>query len=31
MTKRRWREGLGLTALNVFFIALCFLPLIPIL
>ena len=31
MTKRRWREGLGLTALNVFFIALCFLTLIPIL
>ena len=31
MTKRRWREGVGLTALNVFFIALCFLTLIPIL
>lgn len=31
MTKRRWREGAGLTALNVFFIALCFLTLIPIL
>ena len=29
MTKRRWREGVGLTALNVFFIALCFLTLIP--
>lgn len=25
MTKRRWREGVGLTALNAFFIALCFL------
>lgn len=31
MTKRRWREGVGLTALNAFFIALCFLTLIPIL
>ena len=31
MTKRQLREGLGLTALNLFFIALCFLTLIPIL
>ena len=31
MTKRQLREGLGLTALNLFFLALCFLTLIPIL
>ena len=31
MTKRQLRERLGLTALNLLFIALCFLTLIPIL
>ena len=31
MNKRKWSEGIGLTALNVFFIGLCFLTLIPIL
>ena len=29
--KKRMRETLGLTALNLFFIVLCFLTLIPIL
>lgn len=31
MTKKRIKEGVGLTALNIFFIALCFVTLIPIL
>lgn len=31
MTKRKLREGAGITALNIFFIALCFVTLIPIL
>ena len=31
MTKKQIREGLGLTALNIFFIVLCFVTLIPIL
>ena len=31
MTKKQFREGLGLTALNIFFIVLCFVTLIPIL
>ena len=31
MTKKQIREGIGLTALNIFFIALCFVTLIPIL
>ena len=31
MTKRKWKEGFGLTALNLFFIVLCFATLIPIL
>lgn len=31
MTKKQIREGIGLTALNVFFIVLCFVTLIPIL
>ena len=31
MNKRKWSEGIGLTALNLFFIGLCFLTLIPIL
>ncbi|MGN0998613.1 MAG: sugar ABC transporter permease [Faecousia sp.] len=31
MTKKQIREGVGLTALNIFFIALCFVTLIPIL
>lgn len=31
MTKRQLREGIGLSALNIFFIALCFVTLIPIL
>ena len=31
MTKKQIKEGLGLTALNIFFIALCFVTLIPIL
>lgn len=31
MTKKQIREGFGLTALNIFFIALCFVTLIPIL
>ena len=31
MTKRKWKEGLGLTALNLFFLILCFATLIPIL
>ena len=31
MTKKRIREGIGLTALNIFFIVLCFVTLIPIL
>lgn len=31
MTRKRLKEGLGLTILNVFFIGLCFVTLIPIL
>lgn len=31
MTKKQFREGIGLTALNIFFIVLCFVTLIPIL
>lgn len=31
MTKKQIREGIGLTALNIFFIILCFVTLIPIL
>ena len=31
MTKRKWKEGLGLTALNLFFLVLCFATMIPIL
>ena len=31
MTKKQIREGIGLTALNIFFIVLCFVILIPIL
>lgn len=31
MSKRKLKEGVGLTALNLFFILLCFLTLIPIL
>lgn len=31
MKKKQLREGVGLTALNIFFIALCFVTLIPIL
>jgi len=31
MTKKQIRESIGLTALNIFFIALCFVTLIPIL
>ena len=31
MTKKQIREGIGLTALNIFFIVLCFVTLIPIL
>lgn len=31
MTKKQIKEGVGLTALNVFFIVLCFVTLIPIL
>ena len=31
MTKKQIREGIGLTALNIFFIMLCFVTLIPIL
>ena len=31
MTKKHIREGIGLTALNIFFIVLCFVTLIPIL
>ena len=31
MTKKKLREGAGLTVLNLFFIALCFITLIPIL
>lgn len=31
MSKKKWKERLSLTALNVFFIALCFATLIPIL
>ncbi len=31
MMKKRIREGIGLTALNIFFIVLCFVTLIPIL
>lgn len=31
MTRKQIREGVGLTALNIFFIALCFVTLIPIL
>lgn len=31
MTKRKWKEGAGLTALNLFFLVLCFATLIPIL
>ena len=31
MSKKKWKERLSLTALNVFFIALCFVTLIPIL
>ena len=31
MSKKKWKEHLSLTALNVFFIALCFVTLIPIL
>lgn len=31
MSRKRVKEGIGLTALNIFFIALCFVTLIPIL
>lgn len=31
MSKRKWKEGAGLTALNLLFLALCFATLIPIL
>lgn len=31
MTKKQLKEGVGLSALNIFFIALCFVTLIPIL
>ncbi len=31
MRKKKLREGIGLTALNIFFVALCFVTLIPIL
>lgn len=31
MTKRKWKEGAGLTALNLLFLVLCFATLIPIL
>lgn len=31
MTKKQIKEGIGLAALNIFFIALCFVTLIPIL
>ena len=31
MTKRKWKERTGLAALNLFFITLCFITLIPIL
>ena len=31
MSKRKLKEGAGLTALNLFFILLCFITLIPIL
>lgn len=31
MTKKRIREGIALTALNIFFVVLCFVTLIPIL
>ena len=31
MTKKQIREGIGLTVLNIFFIVLCFVTLIPIL
>ena len=31
MNKKQLKEGVGLTALNIFFIALCFVTLIPIL
>ncbi len=31
MTKKQIKEGVGLTALNIFFIVLCFVTLIPIL
>lgn len=31
MTKKQLKEGIGLSALNIFFIALCFVTLIPIL
>ena len=31
MTKKQIRDGIGLTALNIFFIVLCFVTLIPIL
>ena len=31
MSKKKWRERLSLTALHIFFIALCFATLIPIL
>ena len=31
MTKKQIREGIGLTALNIFFLVLCFVTLIPIL
>ena len=31
MTKKQIKEGIGLTALNIFFLALCFVTLIPIL
>ena len=30
MTKRKWKEGFGLTALNLLFLVLCFATLIPI-
>ena len=31
MTKKQIREGIGLTARNIFIIVLCFVTLIPIL
>lgn len=31
MSGRKWKEGVGLTALNLFFILICFVTLIPIL